>query len=123
MPDILTSQFWSSADLTGNQTLALAKFYKEEFWSSADLTGNQTDMRKLLKMMGFWSSADLTGNQTYGVHWSSLVREDVPAKVTRHEKGPAGAGPSASVLACSDAGGEKPRHESRAAIRNGSPCR
>ena len=33
--------FWSSADLTGNQTVDIIGGY-EWFWSSADLTGNQT---------------------------------------------------------------------------------
>ena len=34
--------FWSSADLTGNQTNANSEKIAELFWSSADLTGNQT---------------------------------------------------------------------------------
>ena len=36
----------------------------EWFWSSADLTGNQTDHGKVTTDGLFWSSADLTGNQT-----------------------------------------------------------
>ena len=34
------------------------------FWSSADLTGNQTARRYIHAATQFWSSADLTGNQT-----------------------------------------------------------
>ena len=34
------------------------------FWSSVDLTGNQTTAAKLVKVWKFWSSVDLTGNQT-----------------------------------------------------------
>ncbi len=34
--------FWSSADLTGNQTFAIRSIASPKFWSSADLTGNQT---------------------------------------------------------------------------------
>ena len=34
------------------------------FWSSVDLTGNQTGMREWCKWEQFWSSVDLTGNQT-----------------------------------------------------------
>ena len=34
--------FWSSVDLTGNQTLDEVGFAPTEFWSSVDLTGNQT---------------------------------------------------------------------------------
>ena len=35
-------EFWSSVDLTGNQTSKSGKEYVQEFWSSVDLTGNQT---------------------------------------------------------------------------------
>ena len=35
-------RFWSSADLTGNQTSADMISLRNWFWSSADLTGNQT---------------------------------------------------------------------------------
>ena len=34
--------FWSSADLTGNQTAFATCGMSAKFWSSADLTGNQT---------------------------------------------------------------------------------
>ena len=34
------------------------------FWSSVDLTGNQTEPRVLAHSKLFWSSVDLTGNQT-----------------------------------------------------------
>ena len=34
------------------------------FWSSADLTGNQTGGFRFVRAVAFWSSADLTGNQT-----------------------------------------------------------
>ena len=34
--------FWSSVDLTGNQTLNRALDERHRFWSSVDLTGNQT---------------------------------------------------------------------------------
>ena len=38
----MTNQFWSSVDLTGNQTAYHGYEYFPEFWSSVDLTGNQT---------------------------------------------------------------------------------
>ncbi len=56
--------FWSSADLTGNQTHAARVVSVREFWSSADLTGNQTAAGTGRDGVVFWSSADLTGNQT-----------------------------------------------------------
>ena len=34
--------FWSSVDLTGNQTTYLPRPLLSPFWSSVDLTGNQT---------------------------------------------------------------------------------
>ena len=34
--------FWSSVDLTGNQTERGAAPAERVFWSSVDLTGNQT---------------------------------------------------------------------------------
>ncbi|WP_368133139.1 hypothetical protein [Collinsella bouchesdurhonensis] len=34
--------FWSSADLTGNQTRRVLDPARFRFWSSADLAGNQT---------------------------------------------------------------------------------
>ena len=36
------------------------------FWSSADLTGNQTTDTVIAAQLEFWSSADVTGNQTQG---------------------------------------------------------
>ena len=35
-------KFWSSVDLTGNQTKVYMVNYDVLFWSSVDLTGNQT---------------------------------------------------------------------------------
>ena len=35
-----------------------------KFWSSVDLTGNQTLDGRLELFLLFWSSVDLTGNQT-----------------------------------------------------------
>ena len=35
-------KFWSSVDLTGNQTVICARRAAAQFWSSVDLTGNQT---------------------------------------------------------------------------------
>ena len=40
---LLLEVFWSSADLTGNQTASVWAVDLHTFWSSADLTGNQTD--------------------------------------------------------------------------------
>ena len=37
--------FWSSVDLTGNQTPHAARRAHPPFWSSVDLTGNQTKRR------------------------------------------------------------------------------
>ena len=37
---------------------------ENEFWSSVDLTGNQTLGGSCLELSLFWSSVDLTGNQT-----------------------------------------------------------
>ena len=34
------------------------------FWSSVDLTGNQTPLPVAAISIMFWSSVDLTGNQT-----------------------------------------------------------
>ena len=62
--------FWSSADLTGNQTSERLPGFCQAFWSSADLTGNQTDQVQGEHGVLFWSSADLTGNQTYGQVWA-----------------------------------------------------
>ena len=57
-------KFWSSADLTGNQTSSAHRINGVTFWSSADLTGNQTGCTYSIVEPLFWSSADLTGNQT-----------------------------------------------------------
>ena len=38
----MTSSFWSSVDLTGNQTAGIEPDAAQGFWSSVDLTGNQT---------------------------------------------------------------------------------
>ena len=56
--------FWSSVDLTGNQTRGSDFYAIYEFWSSVDLTGNQTRWTFRMKPVRFWSSVDLTGNQT-----------------------------------------------------------
>ena len=56
--------FWSSVDLTGNQTGMRFVITNSGFWSSVDLTGNQTDIDRLARRFRFWSSVDLTGNQT-----------------------------------------------------------
>ena len=58
--------FWSSVDLTGNQTASFACWANDAFWSSVDLTGNQTRERERVDTRTFWSSVDLTGNQTGG---------------------------------------------------------
>ena len=57
-------KFWSSVDLTGNQTLADLFDTTVAFWSSVDLTGNQTRRHGGVERSRFWSSVDLTGNQT-----------------------------------------------------------
>ena len=56
--------FWSSVDLTGNQTVGYVRPVRDVFWSSVDLTGNQTFGYLWMNWRGFWSSVDLTGNQT-----------------------------------------------------------
>ena len=56
--------FWSSVELTGNQTLEEKLTEAERFWSSAELTGNQTIAPEGLDVGRFWSSVELTGNQT-----------------------------------------------------------
>ena len=61
------SSFWSSVDLTGNQTLEKMGEFDGAFWSSVDLTGNQTSNITSSKRYLFWSSVDLTGNQTYRI--------------------------------------------------------
>ena len=57
--------FWSSVDLTGNQTRQVSLDHMYLFWSSVDLTGNQTSAALGPHPLEFWSSVDLTGNQTY----------------------------------------------------------
>ena len=57
-------RFWSSVDLTGNQTIMYLVESGESFWSSVDLTGNQTIATGRPAGRTFWSSVDLTGNQT-----------------------------------------------------------
>ena len=56
--------FWSSVDLTGNQTTIIVDIGVVAFWSSVDLTGNQTLLLLGEGVKEFWSSVDLTGNQT-----------------------------------------------------------
>ena len=58
-------KFWSSVDLTGNQTLDGRLELFLLFWSSVDLTGNQTASGDGRERVRFWSSVDLTGNQTH----------------------------------------------------------
>ena len=57
-------RFWSSVDLTGNQTRRWRALPRNGFWSSVDLTGNQTQYQHSQLRLMFWSSVDLTGNQT-----------------------------------------------------------
>ena len=45
--------FWSSVDLTGNQTVATKDCTTEVFWSSVDLTGNQTKIEAQGEADGF----------------------------------------------------------------------
>ena len=40
---ILPHRFWSSVELTGNQTSPTLKVTYVLFWSSVELTGNQTN--------------------------------------------------------------------------------
>ena len=61
---IAVPSFWSSVDLTGNQTRASDAHGTIRFWSSVDLTGNQTYLEEHAGDGAFWSSVDLTGNQT-----------------------------------------------------------
>ena len=58
------TKFWSSVDLTGNQTPRWSGRAHAVFWSSVDLTGNQTHKQMVDLGLVFWSSVDLTGNQT-----------------------------------------------------------
>ena len=45
--------FWSSVELTGNQTFIGADIPSDMFWSSVELTGNQTAIHELLQFLGF----------------------------------------------------------------------
>ena len=45
--------FWSSVDLTGNQTVFFGKRTGTVFWSSVDLTGNQTARPVRLELASF----------------------------------------------------------------------
>ena len=85
MPLDRLKQFWSSVDLTGNQTNATPVVDYNSFWSSVDLTGNQTMVDVEPHNDVFWSSVDLTGNQTkryvFGHNfgfWSSVDQDRVP---------------------------------------------
>ena len=60
----LADAFWSSVELTGNQTLTRRERGREAFWSSVELTGNQTKRLMDNSTRMFWSSVELTGNQT-----------------------------------------------------------
>ena len=62
--------FWSSVELTGNQTSKKETRHKYGFWSSVELTGNQTVVELYKSWEGFWSSVELTGNQTGFNRWS-----------------------------------------------------
>ena len=67
-----TLRFWSSVDLTGNQTSRGGPPLVLLFWSSVDLTGNQTTMCLRREGKPFWSSVDLTGNQTFTAAFASV---------------------------------------------------
>ena len=58
-------QFWSSVNLTGNQTVLAPLVHGHAFWSSVNLTGNQTEEVGIFLNLLFWSSVNLTGNQTH----------------------------------------------------------
>ena len=45
--------FWSSVDLTGNQTFWRGGMFLVSFWSSVDLTGNQTMLLSVRRLLGF----------------------------------------------------------------------
>ena len=47
------SLFWSSVDLTGNQTDNRMDYWEGQFWSSVDLTGNQTITDVMHAELGF----------------------------------------------------------------------
>ena len=65
--------FWSSVELTGNQTGIKGMKWGVRFWSSVELTGNQTELAVMYVVGSFWSSVELTGNQTINVGgaWTS----------------------------------------------------
>ena len=60
--------FWSSVELTGNQTAIPILAHVPRFWSSVELTGNQTCGYGRYDETRFWSSVELTGNQTNPLH-------------------------------------------------------
>ena len=45
--------FWSSVELTGNQTVSEVTSTDLAFWSSVELTGNQTSDRKQRPVASF----------------------------------------------------------------------
>ena len=49
----MTGGFWSSVDLTGNQTDHDGVYLRAVFWSSVNLTGNQTVLPHLLLQCRF----------------------------------------------------------------------
>ena len=57
--------FWSSDELTGNQTFAIKPRHDVRFWSSDELTGNQTGPVTDTARYRFWGSDELTGNQVH----------------------------------------------------------
>ena len=65
----MSTSFWSSVDLTGNQTVGVGRGLVDLFWSSVDLTGNQTRIKANRLVDKFWSSVDLAGNQTIVSLW------------------------------------------------------
>ena len=75
----MRSRFWSSVDLTGNQTVDQLRAVDLQFWSSVDLTGNQTEFATEDMVELFWSSVDLTGNQTPTSRTRAARFESLPA--------------------------------------------
>ena len=65
--------FWSSVELTGNQTVDSMGCADRGFWSSVELTGNQTDVYASMLKPWFWSSVELTGNQTQGASCTRAI--------------------------------------------------
>ena len=49
----IVNEFWSSVELTGNQTVASEGLDVGRFWSSVELTGNQTKSELILKNFSF----------------------------------------------------------------------